>query len=210
MTVNVGNKNGIRYGNFSIHGIKGAFPNQAIISTNLNHVKIAEQQDFDFKTKILEIVSFFPSRIRNEPEYREKKIKEFSKIITSNSDKLCMLTIRGVRGDFKMTKDTNEFFIKFQIACGFKLIRAYFTYARDALENSQQYRSMIPNECSFVALIDENLTHHVFKQLYLDCLKKQDEIVCFFGTKTNWPKKQEPKKQTKLSVYLTKRKRQNN
>lgn len=181
MTVTVSIYNGIRHGIFDIHGIQGTFPNQAIISTNLHHVEYAKQPNFDFKTKFLDIIAFFPERLRSEPKYRKKKVEEFSKIIHENPDKLCMLTIRGVRGNFKMTKDANEFFIKFQIECGFKLIRAFFTHARDALANSQHYRSMIPNNCSYVATLDENLSNLVFKELYLDCHDKGDEIVCFLG-----------------------------
>jgi len=202
MTINVMNKNGIRYGSFDIHGIQGNFPNQAIISTNLNHIKYADQSDFDFQTKILEIVSFFPSKLRFDSVYRKKKIKEFSKIIQENPDKLCLLAVRGVRGNFKMTKEINEFFIQFQIECGFKIIKAFFQYERNALENLEHYRSMIPNGCSFVAVLDENLKHQTFRSLYENCYNKGDEIICFLGRKPSRQKSKNIKNKLNFNFIL--------
>jgi len=190
MTVNVQNKNGIRYGNFDINGIKGYFPRQAITSTNLNHVKDAGKSNFDFKTNILEIVEFYPDRLIAEPEYKEKRIKTISKIIQNNADKLCLFTLKGVRDDFKITKHRNEFLIKFQIKCGFKLIKAFFRHVRNALENSTYYRNMIPKGSSFVSALDENLPHFTFRSLYLDCYEKGDEIISFLGRE---PSKQNSK-----------------
>lgn len=181
MTVIIKNKNGIRYGTYTIYGIQGTFPNQAITSTNLNHVKAAKKTNFDFKTNILEIIEFTPNKLKTEPDYRARKVNAISKIIKANPDKLCLLTLKGARGGFKLTKETNEFLIKFQIDCGFSLIRAFFRYVKNATENAKYYRSLIPQGRSYTAVLDENMTHSVFRKLYLNCLKHDDELISFAG-----------------------------
>src|SRR5438309_8349 len=97
MTVNVRHKNGIRHGDFEIHGVRGQFPVQAITSTNLNHAKFLGVPNFNFRTEFLEIIEKFPNRILTEYEYRQKRISEISKIISQNPDKLCLLVLNGAR-----------------------------------------------------------------------------------------------------------------
>jgi len=194
MTVIVNTHNGMRYGSFNIHGIKGNFPLQAITSTNLNHAKEFEKSDFDFKTNIVEIVEFKPKKLLSDSSYREKRRKIVSEIIEQNPDKLFLFTLKGARATsyktksgvkvppFKFTRSTNESLIDFQIESGFKLIKAFFKNLRNA-KDLQYFRSKIPKECSFVAALDENLSHATFRKLYLECYAKKDEIIAFFGRK---------------------------
>lgn len=198
-------KNGIRYGTWTISNIKGTFPIQAITSTNLNHVKDAKKPNFDFKTNILEIIEFTPNKLDTDKTYRARRVKTVSKIIKENPDKLCLFTLKGARDNFKLTKETNEFLIKFQIECGFSQIRAFFRYVRNATENEKYYRSLIPKDKSFTAVLDENMTHAVFKDLYLSCLKHGDELISFAG---RIPSKQKSKNlKNKLNFqFITRRK----
>lgn len=181
----------MRYGDFEIHGIKGTFPRQAITSTNLNHAKLFEDPYFDFKTNIVEIVEFQPKKLVNNSEYREKRRKIVSEMIEANQNKLCLFTIKGARGtSFKPNRENNESLINFQIDCGFTLIKVFFRYVRNAVENSRYYRSIIPKGKSFVAELDENLNHFTFRNLYLECYRNNDEIIAFFGRK---PRKSDSK-----------------
>ena len=183
MTITVKENNGIRYGEFEIHGIKGTFPRQIITSTNLYQAEDFEKPKFDFKTNIAEIIEFKPKKLVNDSDYRDYRKKKVSKMINENPDKLWLFTLKGARtSSFKMNKDDNESLIKFQIECGFKLIKTFFRTTKFALENSRYYRTIIPERCTFVASLDENLNHAIFRELYLECCEKnKDEIICFFG-----------------------------
>jgi len=180
-SVKVHNTNGIRRGTFEIHGIKGRFPIVAITSTNLNHAKYAGKPNFDFKTNIVEIIEFYPADLLSNSAYEGRQIKKISKIIANNPDKLFLFTLKGARGEFKLTKPVNEFLIKFQEKCGFKLIKVFFTYARNAEKNYRTFRKIIPKDHTFVPSLDENLPEHIFKLLYDDCYAKRDPIISFIG-----------------------------
>ena len=200
MTISVNHENGIRHGTFSINGIEGTFPTQAITSTNLNHTNYFENPKFDFKTKIVEIVEFSPKKLVNDSEYRTKRSKTVSKMINDNPNYLFLFTVKGARSvsytsksgtkiiHFKFTKNNNESLIKFQIECGFPLIKVFFKKVA-SIKDSEYYRSLIPNG-KFVASIDENMSHNSFRILYQECLAKGDEIVSFFGRIPSKSKKQ--------------------
>lgn len=181
MSVLVHNKNGVRYGTYDLYGIKGHFPTQAITSTNLNHAKSLRTPNLDFKTNFLEIIEKSPYDIIKNSDYREKRIKKISGIIKDNPDKICLLILRGIRNATRMTKERNLTIIDFQIKCGFKFIKAFFSSSRKALDNSREYRKLIPQGNSLVMVIDENLPNFTFKSLYIEALKHRDKVVGFFG-----------------------------
>ncbi len=202
MVVNVRQRNGIRYGDFEVYGVKGSFPIQAITSTNLNHARDFHQPDFDFKTTFLEIFEVYPDRILNGPEYRKNRAVEISKIIEQNADKVCLLVLNRAK-ETPITKRQNRTLIKFQIACGFKLVKAFFMDETNALQNSREYRDMIPSGSSLVVVLDENLDHSVFKDLYFDAYKKhEDQVIGFLGREPS--KKNEDNKLN--FIFLGKRK----
>jgi hypothetical protein len=181
MRVIVHNKNGIRYGSFEIHGIKGRFPVQAITSTNLNHATLLNSPNLDFKTSFLEIIEKYPKRVITDHDYRKDRIEKISKIIEQNPNKLCFLILRGIRNTVRMTKERNLSMIDFQVECGFKLIKVFFSSTRKALENSREYRSLIPADKTLVMVLDESLPNLTFKTLYIEALRHRDKIIGFFG-----------------------------
>ncbi len=180
MVVNVRDRNGIRYGDFEIHGIKERFPVQAITSTNLNHAKIMEESDFNFRTNFLEIIDVNPEQIVTDPDYRMRSISRISNIIQQNPDRLCLFVPNRAR-TMKINKNVNLVLIQFQIECGFKIIKAFFKHTRHALQNLYEYRSLIPQGRSLMIVIDEGLSPIVFQQLYLNAYNNGDEIVGFLG-----------------------------
>jgi len=181
MSVNVWNENGIRHGNFEIYGIKGKFPIQAITSTNLNHAETLNEPRFNFKTSFLEIIDRFPLRLVEDPEYRKSRMKKVSKTIEENPDKLCFLSLNGIRSSVRMNKERNLSIIQFQIDSGFKLIKVFFINSRNALQILKEYRNKIPEDRSIVIVLDENLDHTIFRSLYFNALEHGDEIIGFFG-----------------------------
>ena len=201
MSVIVKHKNGNRYGSYDICEIKGTFPIQSITSTNLNHrASYFENKKFDFKTKIVEIIEFFPKKLVSDSEYRKKRLKIISKIMDENPGYLFLFTLKGARATkyksksgyeitpFKFTKSNNESLIKFQKECGFPLIKVFFKLAKN-IKNSQYYRTLIPKG-KFVASLDENMPHNSFKTLYQECIAKEDEVISFFGRIPSKSKKQ--------------------
>jgi len=132
-------RNGIRYGDFEIHGIKGNFPSQAITSTNLNHAKYLAKPDLDFKTSFLEIIEKYPKKLFTNSEYRKQRITKISQIIRQNPNKLSLLVLNGAR-TLRITKEDNLLLIKFQIECGFKLIKVFFKNVRNASDNVKEFR----------------------------------------------------------------------
>lgn len=180
MAVYIHHKNGIRYGNFVIHGITGHFPQQAITSTNLNHAKYVNKPQLDFGTNFLEIIEKFPAKLLADYTYRNDRSKTISKIIQQNPDKLCLLLLNGAR-TIRITKDDNLTLIKFQNDCGFQLVKVFFKNNRNALENSREYRRQTLRDKSLVIVIDENLNHSTFKKLYTDAYNHGDEIIGFLG-----------------------------
>ncbi|CAD6368616.1 hypothetical protein NMT12_120104 [metagenome] len=200
MTISVNHENGIRHGTFSINGIEGIFPTQAITSTNLNHRSYFENPKFNFKTKVVEIIEFFPKKLVNDSEYRTKRSKIVSKMIKDNPNYLFLFTVKGARAvsytsksgtkisPFKFTKDNNESLIDFQKECEFPLIKVFFKRA-GSIKDSEYFRNLIP-KAKFVASIDENMSHNSFRTLYQECISKGDEIVSFFGRIPSKSKKQ--------------------
>jgi len=202
ITVTVRNTKGIRYGEFDINGIKGKFPIQAITSTNLGHARVFKQSNFDFKTQFLEILESYPERIFKDPLYRRTRISEISKMIQQNHDKICSLVLNRSK-ETPITRMQNRILIRFQISCGFKLIKAFFMDETNALRNSREYRSMIPSGSSLVLVLDENLENSVFKDLYFDAYKKyKDKVIGFLGREPS--KKNEDNKLN--FIFLRKRK----
>jgi hypothetical protein len=201
MITSLEHKNGNRYGTFSICGIEGTFPTQSITSTNLNHrTSYFENKQFDFKTNIVEVIEFFPKKLVNDSEYREKRQKIISKMIDDNPNYLFLFTLKGARATkyksdsgheiipFKFTKTNNEALIKFQKECGFPLIKVFFKLAKH-IADSEYYRTLIPKG-KFVASLDENMSHNSFKTLYNECIAKEDEVISFFGRIPSKSKKQ--------------------
>lgn len=200
MAISLNHKDGIRYGTFNINGIEGKFPTQAITSTNLNHTKYFEISKFNFRTKIVDIIEFFPKKLVNDTEYRDRRLKTVSEIINDNPGYLFLFTIKGARtsnyknksGDkiksFKFTKNNNKSLIDFQKECGFPLIKVFFKLSR-SIKDSDYYRNLVPDG-KFVACIDENMSHNSFKTLYRECLSKNDKIISFFGRIPSRSKKQ--------------------
>jgi len=207
MVVDVTITNGLRLVSFDIDGINGNLPQQAITSSNLNHVKAAGDPHFDFKTDILEIVEFKPKDLVNDSDYRERRKKIVSETIKENPNKLCLFTIRGARRSLlRLTEKANETLINFQIDCGFKLIKVFIKYVKNAVKVSRYYRSLIPKGRTFVAQLDENMSHATFRALYLECYRKhKDKIICFFGRK---PTKKSKKIHNKLNfLFISARKK---
>lgn len=203
MVVNVKNIKGIRYGDFEIQGIKGRFPVQAITSTNFGHAKFFHQPNFDFKTTFHEIFEVYPDKILKKPEYRKSRAVEISKIIEQNADKLCLLVLNRTK-EKPITRMQNHTLINFQIACGFKLIKAFFMDETNALKNSREYRNMMPLGSSLVVVLDENLDPSIFKDLYNDAYKiHKDQVIGFLGREPS-----EKNENNKLNfIFLRKRKK---
>ena len=191
MPVSIKHKNGNRYGTFDICGIKGNFPTQAITSTNLNHIQFIKNPNFDFKTKITEIIEFKPRQLIDDSEYRERRLEQISKMMNKNPGYLFLFTLNGVRGTkyknkfgkaiipFEFTKANNKSLIDFQQKAGFPLIKVFFKTSK-SIKDSNYYRSLIPKG-KFIAVLDENLPHNSFTTLYKECIVKKDEIISFFG-----------------------------
>jgi hypothetical protein len=186
MVVNVKQKNGIRYGSFDIHGVRGYFPRQIMTSTNLNHAKHAKNPNLDFRTQILEIVERYTNRLLTDVDYRQSRVNDIAQTIQENQDKLCLLVLNGAKSSLRATKEQNLTLIQFQIDCGFTLIKTFFKTIRNALQNSRDYRKIIPNGKSMVMILDENLDHDTFVELYKESYEKErDEIIGFLGREPN-------------------------
>ena len=184
MTVNIKHTNGLRHGTFSINGIKGSIPSQAITQINLDHAEQADEPNLDFGTKFLELLEIEPDKLNNK-NYRKNIVKEFRQIIKKHHDKLCLLGIKGLKSGFGVDKEKNEFLIKFQIECGFKLIKVFFRHNEKTLDDFKYFRNLIQTKKkTFVACIDENMSSEIFELFYSECLN-QDDIVSFFGRRPN-------------------------
>ena len=162
-------------------GVTGRFPVQAITSTNLNHSTFLRVPNFNFRTKFLEIIVQYPKRVLSSPTHRQERINDISEIIQQNPDKLCLALIHGSKTALDMTLEQNLSFIQFQIDCGFKLIKVFFKDGVNALTNLQEYRSSIPDGRKLVMVLDENLEHVTFRELYLNAIDHGDEIIGFLG-----------------------------
>jgi hypothetical protein len=181
LVVNIEHTEGIRHGSFSIHGIGERFPTQIITSTNLWHANDMRVPGFNFRTNVLEIHVPSRKKLLEDPDYREEQIKKISRIIRQHPDKLCMFVLVGIRSK-KISKQANFDLIQFQIDCGFKIIRVFLQYNRDALETAQEYRSHIPEDKTIMYVLDEKLNPPVFEKLYLDAYQSHhDEIIGFIG-----------------------------
>lgn len=186
MTVDISVKDRLRYGTYTINGINGTVPIQAITSVNLQHAKDANVLDFDFGTNILEIIESEPQRLIDYPEYKKEEIIKIKQYIKDNPDKICLLAIKGIKSNFKISNSENEFLIKFQIECGFQLIKVFFRPNKKIKKNMDEFRKMIvAKKKTFVACIDEKFKPKIFESLYLECIDNKDDIVSFFGRKLN-------------------------
>jgi hypothetical protein len=180
MTVNVSQRNGIRFGTFDIGGIQGRFPVQAITSTNLNHARDMGIPNFNFRTNILEIVERSPNRILQDDAYRRRRIRAISEIMNQNPDKLCLLVLHRGR-TIRIDRDANLVFIQFQIDCGFKIIKAFFKHGRNALHNLNEYRRSLPQDRSLMIVLDETFSPVIFQALYLNAYNHGDQMIGFLG-----------------------------
>lgn len=181
LVVNVRDRNGIRYGDFEIHGIKEHFPIQIITSSNLGHAKDMRVPNFDFHTNILEIHVPSRKKLLENPVYREEQMNRISRIIQHNPEKLCMFVLGGIRSE-KISKDANLYLIQFQIDCGFKIIKVFLQYNRHASETAIEYRNLIPENRTLMYVLDEKLNPIVFEKLYLSAYENyKDEIIGFIG-----------------------------
>lgn len=186
LTVKITTKNGMRYGSYKIHNIKGTVPVQAMTSANLTHAEEADEPDLDFGTNILEIIEMEPQRLIDDVKYKREKIIEFKQNIKDNPDKLCMLAFSGIKSGFKINKTQNDLLIQFQMDCGFRLVKAFFRLNTNALADLKEFRKTITSKKkTFVACIDENLRPKIFESLYSECLTNHDDIVSFFGRRLN-------------------------
>ncbi len=132
LTVDISVKNGLRHGTYTINGIKGTVPVQAITSVNLQHAKDADIPDFDFGTNILEIIEPEPQRLIDDVKYRQKRIMEMKHDINNNPNKISLLAIKGIKSDFRINHSKNQFLINFQINCGFQLVKVFFKLNKKA------------------------------------------------------------------------------
>ena len=185
LTVSVINKNGLRYVNFHlVNGIHGYLPQQSIVYANLGHVKVAKQPDFDFGTDFLELTEYKGKKFLEDPSYRKEQLKNFTKKVKDNPGKVLLFVLNGSKTSLKFTKQINKILIDFQVKCGFKFVKGFIKSPTNAMEDYRYCRSLVPKKCKFVAQIDENINHNIFKQIYLDCYEERnDELICFFGRK---------------------------
>lgn len=185
MVVRIDVEDGLRYGSFEILHIHDKIPLQVMTTQNLKHAVDADCPDFNFNTKILEIIEMEPLKL-DDKIYRNKRIDEIKQIIKDHPDKLCFLGIKGLKSNFTINRERNEFLVQFQIDCGFKLIYVYFKNIKNANDDLIYFRNLVQSKKKFfVACLDEKLRSDVFESLYLDCLKTKDEIISFFGRRTN-------------------------
>ncbi|MBN4046337.1 hypothetical protein JYT57_01525 [Nitrosarchaeum koreense] len=186
LTVKITNKNGIRYGSYKIHNIVGTVPVQAMTSVDLQRAEEADDPDLDFGTNILEIIEMEPQKLIDDVKYQREKIIEFKQNIKDNPDKLCLLAFRGIKTSFRINKIENKLLIKFQMDCGFRLIKAFFRLNTNALNDLKEFRKIITSKKkTFVACIDEKLRPKIFESLYSECITNHDDIISFFGRKLN-------------------------
>ena len=185
LTVVIKDRNGMRFGTWQIDSKEGTVPTQAITSRNLEQAILADEPDFDFGTKILQITEMEPERLNNKT-YRQERVNIIRQSIKDNSDMLCLLAVRGIRSNFRINKAVNEMLIQFQIDCGFKLIQVFFNYVTDAINDLRDFRNAIESKKKiFVACLDEKLDSNLFKSLYLECIERHDDIVSFYGRRPN-------------------------
>jgi hypothetical protein len=185
MVINVGQHNGIRHGDFEIHGIKGNFPIQINTSTNLGYATDMHVPNFNFRTNILEINLTSRTKILADSNYRNRQITKISRMIRCNPDKLCLLMPNAAKSK-KISREENLSLIQFQIECGFKIIKVFFHYNRFTLENAIEYRNLIPKDRTLMFVLDEKLNPTVFEKLYLDAYENhKDEIIGFLGRAPN-------------------------
>lgn len=186
MVVTIKTKNDLRFGTYEILGIKGTIPTQAITTVNLEHAKEADEPNFDFGTNFLEIIEMEPHRLIEEQNYCKMKTEEIKQIIQKHPNKLCLLALKGIKNEFRITKYENEFLMKFQIDCGFKFIKIFFRLKQNAVEDLKHFRNQVKSKKKiFVACIDEKLPSKIFESIYLNCVKEHDEIISFFGRQLN-------------------------
>ena len=185
MTINVSVKNGNRYGSLGVNGVTHSFPTQSITSTNLNHREHFDNPDLDFRTKICEILEFFPERLIQDSRYRNDRFKKISHIIDGNPGYLFLFaptTLKSSankKNSLEFTREANKFLINFQKECGFPFIKVFFK-SKDSINDSNYYRSFVAKNM-FVACIDENMFSPNFSTLYQESLDEGDQIVSFFG-----------------------------
>lgn len=212
MLITLKNRNGIRTGRFDIAGVRGTFPTQVITSTNLNHAKSFDP-NFDFKTQIVEIAEFDPQKLLSDSEYRKGQTQKFSRIIADHPNLLPLLTLSDLRSDhsdksnkcINFTQKNNKTLIEFQKSCGFPLIKAFFNQnTRDVVQQARYCRSLVPRD-RFVAAVDEDMSHELFRALYLDCLNRKDEIISFFGKKLTVADKQKHPDRSLNFAFLSNR-----
>ncbi len=183
-SIDVRNAGGIRYGTFDIGGVGGTFPTQAITSTNLNHAETMDQSGFDFGTKILEIIESDPQKIISNLSNRTEQISKIKKTIEENPDKLCLLSLNGIKTK-GLLKLSNIDLIDFQIECGFNFIKAYLTKDGANSDDLSRYNDRIPKKCHLVPILDERIPSESFKKLYFDVLKSNSGIIGFLGNTPN-------------------------
>lgn len=182
MAIDVKNKNGIRYGEAVLSGISVRLPTQAETSTNYNHAKDAHVPSFDFKTKLFVVIERSPRKLLTDAEYRKRRIGVVQELLQKNSDKISVFELNGSK-NMEPTKDENLALIRFQLACGFTYVTTFFGTVKFWSENFKSYKAMMPDGVELVPVIDLNLEHEVFVQLYELALLEKCSIVGFMGRK---------------------------
>ena len=146
---------------------------------------MAGKPDLDFGTKILQIPEMEPARLDNET-YRQERVNTIREFTKDNSGMLCLLAVGGIKSNFRINKAVNEMLIQFQLDCGFKLIQVFFNYVPDAMDDLRYFRNIIESKKKiFVACLNETLDSNLFKSLYLECIKRRDDVISFYGRQQN-------------------------
>ena len=180
MTTETKIRNGIRYGETTLSGVRVRLPTQAMTSTNVNHARDAGVPDFDFKTKFLVVLEKYPRRLISDVEYRKRRVDIVRKTLQDNGDKIAVFEVKGSKS-LKPTKDENSALIRFQLACGFKYVTAFFGTEKNWADNFAAYRDTLPAGIELAPVLDLNLKHETFIGLYELALREKCEVICFMG-----------------------------
>ena len=123
--INLKSKDGFRYGEYSNGSFVHGFPRQAMTTTNWNHLKIIKNPSLNMKTNILGIYCGKSLKdLRNQTIF-DDEIDRIKGIMDKNPKKECFLILAS-ENSINITKDDNEFLLKFQIAIGFHFIKVFF------------------------------------------------------------------------------------
>ena len=177
--VKIGTEAGARYGTYSLGKIAGTVPIQAPTSTNMNHLTPTQKKSVDYGSRIMEVFLWVdPAELSDVTVYR-KELKKLKGWVENHPDMLCLVHIQGAKSK-RITHQVNRVFVQLQVAAGMKFVKAYFKTKKDALKRLQEYLEMLPEDCYLVPVLDENIEHETFRELYEVALGKTP-IIGFLG-----------------------------